>query len=128
MFSTSADIGKHYSFKRKVTIGADLFYDGTLEKYYRDDYPDEIPKSSYWYYGIHIGHEWIIQRYTIAAQLGWMLKDVKDRNRRYGRIAFRYDITKNLFARVGLKLPNNIEADFLEWGLGINFYKQKLHN
>ena len=123
VFSASTDICRHYSYKGKITIGMDIFYDGSLQKYYRKAYPNSIPNSKLWYYGIHFGHEWIIHRFSIITQIGWMLKDVSERNRVYGRLAFRYNITQNLFTRVGLKLPSKVEADFLEWGIGVNLYK-----
>ena len=125
--SAGFSVGRHLAYISKVVLGMDFFFDGSLKEDYAEDYGGmaNVPNSKLSYPGIHIGHELMIHRVTIMVHYGRTFEDIKGRGNWYTRVGGRYDITKNFHARVALKTPGGFVADFIEWGLGVNFYSKK---
>ena len=125
--SLQLDVARHLAYISKITFGFDYFFDGSLAEEYADEYggKDNVPNSKLSYPGIHVGHELMIHRFTILVHYGRTFEDIKGRGNWYARVGGRYDITQNFFAKVALKTPGGFVADFIEWGLGVNFYSKK---
>lgn len=125
--SLGFDVGRHLAYISKITLGFDYFFDGSLAEEYADEYggKDNVPSSKLSYPGVHIGHELMIHRVTLIVNYGRTFEDVKGRGDWYARVGGKYDITRNFHARIALKTPGGFAADFIEWGLGVNFYSKK---
>jgi hypothetical protein len=122
--SITIDAVRHYSHASKYGVGFDIFYDGSQQESYEGSSPGS---KELWYYGVHIGHELKIFRFTAIVQLGFNLVERISKGDIYSRISLRYDINDKVFARVGLKTLNGAAADFIEWGVGytINYKRYK---
>lgn len=115
------DVARHYGHIGKYGLGFDLFYDSGMV----EDYPEGTSNSEFLFTGIHFGHELKIQKFAFVTQLGLYLQDKPGKGNIYTRFALRYDITKNLHIRGGLKTLNGFAADFIEWGVGYSIYSKK---
>ena len=123
IFTTSLIAGRHYSYKGKIIAGIDFFYDESLSERY--DIPvDEISWENKTYYGLVAGHELMINRVTLVTQMGIPLDNRNVSGKWYGRFGVRIDLIRNLFIRGTLKVPDSWKADFIEWGIGFNFYNK----
>ena len=124
MASIGADAAYHYSHRGKAGLGVDWFYDASLSEKYMIS-GNEVPFEDKNYFGIHIGHELMIHRWTLVTQVGIPVIKPAVVGSWYGRAALRYDVTKNFFIRGGLKIPDGFKADWIEWGCGFYFYRIK---
>ena len=115
--SLAFDVARHYNWLGKYSIGLDMFYDEGVSV----DVPGST-SSDYIDFGIHIGHELIIQRISFVTQLGTYLTNNAEKGTIWTRFSLRYDITKNLHIRGGLKTLNGAKADFSEFGIGYSIY------
>ena len=128
MASFGFDVARHYSYRAKVGLGLDITYDESItEMMYDLDgiLPHEVSTGEKFVYGIHLGHEYMVQRWTVVTQVGLNLNKRKYNGNWYGRIGMRYDLTKKLFLRVALRIPDGFKADFIEWGGGFYLYNKK---
>jgi len=124
IFTTSLAAARHYSHKGKIVAGLDVFSDESLSEEYGIPLAELSGKDRV-YYGIQAGHELMINRFTFITQLGIPLDNREVIGKWYGRIGMRIDLSRNIFFRYALKLPDNWQSDFIEWGLGFNFYSRK---
>jgi len=124
--SFSVDGARHYSLRGKYGIGLDWTYDESLEVLYKTNHPAEAaPFSALNWYGIHGSHEYLIHRWTIVTQAGINLKEVGDKGLWYGRLGVRYDLSRSLFVRLGLRVYGSVVSDFIEWGAGYSWYSYR---
>jgi hypothetical protein len=122
--SFTLDVARHYNRTSKYGVGLDWSYDESLKEAYAASYPSgNIPSTLLQWYGVHLSHEYMIHRWTLVTQAGVNLNVVGDKGRGYGRIALRYDISKHLFFRGGLRIYDTVVSDFIEWGLGYSWYR-----
>ncbi len=124
--SMGLDVMRHYSRVGKYGLGLDFFYDASLVENYAEDYggdESKVPTRKLFYSGIHIGHELMVQRFTVVTHLGFAFREIKDKGSVYARVGLRYDVSKRFWGRVALKVPNGFVADFIEWGIGYSFFK-----
>ena len=122
--SLSVDVARHYGPAGKYGFGFDASYDESLKVVYQNDYPSgSVPSHLLYWPGIHLSHEYMVHRWTFITQAGINLKVVGDKGTGYGRIALRYDLTKSIFLRVGVRVYHSITSDFIEWGAGYSYYK-----
>ncbi len=122
IFTASLAAARHYSHKGKIVAGLDIFSDESLSEEYGIPL-EELSKKDRVYHGIQAGHELMVNRFTLVTQLGIPLDNRDVTGNWYGRIGMRIDITRNIFFRYALKLPDNWQSDYIEWGLGFNIYK-----
>ncbi|MBX9853216.1 MAG: acyloxyacyl hydrolase [Cytophagaceae bacterium] len=109
---------KHVNHRSELSIGTDVFYDGS-NKVALDTLPN--PKNiKYFKWGINIGHEYLIDRVSLLTQFGVYLYDPLRLDKRiYQRVALKYSLPHTpLFLSMGLKTHLG-QADFVEWGVGI---------
>ncbi len=122
--SGSIDVARHYSYTGKYGIGMDWSYDESLKVAYENDFPGSaVPTHLLYWPGIHLSHEYMVHRWTFITQAGINLKAVGDKGTGYGRVALRYDVSKHLFVRAGIRVYKTIVSDFIEWGVGYTYYK-----
>ena len=123
--SGSIDVARHYSYTGKYGVGVDWSYDESLKVAYANDYPaSAVPTRLLYWPGIHLSHEYMIHRWTFITQVGINLKTVGDKGTGYGRVALRYDLSKHIFIRAGIRVYKTVVSDFIEWGVGYAYYKK----
>jgi hypothetical protein len=123
--SISLDLARHYYYFGKAGIGFDLFHDRSMREKYR--YTLATPEfQDMTFLGFHVSHELMVNRVTLVTQVGVTLTKREVEGKWYGRFGLRIDITEHFFFRGTLKTPDGFKADFIEWGLGFNFYSPKI--
>jgi hypothetical protein len=119
--SLSLDLARHYYYLGKAGIGLDFFHDRSMQEKYRYIKTDlTMGDLSFW--GFHLSHEIMIERFTLITQVGVTLANRDIEGKWYGRFGMRIDISRHLFIRGTLKIPDGFKADFIEWGLGYSIY------
>ena len=122
--STDLSVAYHYSYFGKFGLGVDFFYDESLNEYHVTP-QNSLPFAEEFYWGTHIGHEFMVQRFRVVTHMGITLAQREYKGKWYGRIGLRYDFSKRFFFRATLKFPAGFKADFIEWGLGFSLYKHR---
>jgi len=115
-------ISRAYKYGKEWMIGSDIFYDYTdkVEFSHYNLHPSDIELIKI---GIYAGHEWNINRFSIAFQTGLYFIAYKKDNlskRIYDRIAIRYRLFNSLHANISIK-AHYAKADYIEWGLLYKF-------
>ena len=59
----------------------------------------------------------MIHRVTFVTQLGIPIIRPEVVGPWYGRLALRIEIRNNFFIRGGLKIPDGVKVDWIDWGL-----------
>ena len=123
-FVASIDLSTayHYAYFGKLGLGVDLFYDQSLNEY-KGTPQTSLPFNEEIYWGTHILHEFMIQRFRVVTHFGITLSQREYKGKWFARIGMRYNFAKNFYLRSVLKTPEGFKADFIEWGLGYSFYK-----
>jgi len=116
VFSGVIDYRFKFNTMHAVTAGFDYFYDGSLEV----DYPETKDQVLL---GAHLGYDFMFGKMAVRLQAGAYLGDDKGKTPTYLRTAFRYDITKWMFAQIGLKTKETSRADWVEFGVGFTPFK-----
>lgn len=122
-FIASLDLSAsiHYAYFGKVGLGLDFFYDESLNEWRGTTYTS-LPFAERLWWGTHIGHEFMIQRFRVVTHFGITLSQRDYKGRWYSRIGLKYQFAKNFYIRGVLKTPEGFKADFIEWGIGYSFY------
>ncbi len=125
-FMASIDLSTayHYAYFGKIGLGIDLFYDESLNEK-RGTPQSSLPFEDELYWGTHILHEFMIQRFRVVSHLGITMSQREYKGKWFARIGLRYNFAKNLYFRSVLKTPGGFKADWIEWGIGYSFYKLK---
>ncbi len=124
--SISLDVARHFSYTGKYGVGLDWSYDESLKVVYQNDYPNgNVPVNLLYWPGVHLSYEYMVHRWTFISQVGVNLKVVGDKGTGYGRLGLRYDLSKHIFLRVGLRVYKSLASDFIEWGIGYSWTRIK---
>ena len=110
------------SHRRKIGLGADLFYDASIEEGLaveegttENDFPNFVRFGLHASYfirykqlmmGVQLGH-YLYSRFTVLTPL-------------YSRLSVQYLVTKNIFGSVAIKSHFG-KADCMEWGIGYSW-------
>jgi hypothetical protein len=123
-FIASIDLSTayHYAYFGKIGLGVDFFYDETLNEWRGTTYTS-LPFDERLWWGAHVGHEFMVQRFRLVTHFGITLSQREYKGRWYSRVGLRYDFAKNFYIRGVLKTPEGFKADFIEWGIGYSLYK-----
>lgn len=123
-FMASIDLSTayHYAYFGKIGLGIDLFYDESLNEK-RGTPQSSLPFEDELYWGTHILHEFMIQRFRVVSHLGITMSQREYKGKWFARIGLRYNFAKNFYFRSVLKTPGGFKADWIEWGIGYSFYK-----
>lgn len=100
----------HFDERHSVSGGLDLFYDNRLQDRNRGDR---------WASGIHAGYAFSFFKFDIKMQVGTYIGDDKGKGAFFLRPALRYNISKHIFAQIGLKTLDGGSADYIEYGIGV---------
>ena len=120
--SISVDYAYQLGRKFKAVAGLDFFYDGSAEFLYDDILPQNTTFSDKAFWGWHLGFNYLIERFTFLANMGWYIhKPFEQRGGFYFRAGGRIGLTENLDAHIALKTRNGGIADWIEWGLAYKF-------
>lgn len=118
IYSLSFDYMKKVSVKRKLVLGTDLFYDGTIPAQYEDLGVYSTNPGDVLLAGVHVGQELYVNKLFIIMQLGaYVYRPWKENQPVYQRYGIKYLINDHVFAMVALKSHYG-KADFIEWGIG----------
>lgn len=123
----TADTEVNYQFSHvyRLGLGVDYLYDaGNIQHFIDDDGlldPSYDPDKDNWYLGVHIGNELLIDRATILLHIGYYLRETIDISLPvYIRLGARYHIFDNIFLQASFKTHHIGQAQYIEWGLGID--------
>ncbi|MCF6133312.1 acyloxyacyl hydrolase [Flavobacterium wongokense] len=114
---------KRLNRKSALQLGTEIFLTKSIEeyiRYYSVAYPEEniSPNTDYKRVGVFVGHELLINRFSLEAQLGYYAyqKFNKDTGI-YDRVGLKYYMTKNIFGGFTIK-THLFLAEALEFGIG----------
>jgi len=120
--SFTADYAYRYSPRSAVTLGADLFYDGSLEQAIKGISPEDVTTWQKSYMGGHLGYQFTVDKLTLVFNLGtYFLMHSYDRKFFFARAGGRIRLTDHLSAHICIKSRNGIRSDWIEWGLAYSF-------
>lgn len=120
--SLCIDAGKYLSWKHKVGIGGDLFYNQTLAPLINGKQPGTIPEQKKIRAGIHGFHDFLLHKLAITMHIGYYIYTPYPQQRLYERIGLRYKISEHMMANFSIKAHYAV-ADFIEWGIGYYWNK-----
>ena len=119
------------SRKSKVGFGLDLSYDGSHLAILNSRGVEVPNKLNILRPGINAAYELSLSKLAFIFNLGCYLGGMEKTNGPlYEKLSFQYNITKNLFANVMLKVHFG-RADYIGWGFGYRFihlYGKKVMN
>ncbi len=124
IFSAYAD--KIVGRRSAIQFGADVFFSNFLKELIRfqsSSFPENNidPETDYKRVGVFLGHELLINKFSIETQLGYYVYYPYDfEGKIYNRIVLKRILGKNLFAAISLK-SHAAAAEAVEFGLGVRF-------
>ncbi len=118
IFVAVADYSHYFGKITEFGMGLDIFYDGSFE-YYADFYNKD--KKDYLQYGFHISNITHIHNLTTVVNLGTYLINTEVKGLLWSRLGLRYNYIKRSYVQIALKTQFGAKADFIEWGMGVNF-------
>jgi hypothetical protein len=116
-------LDKRISRKSTLQLGTELFLTKSIEEYinyYSEAYPEANISSNtdYKRVGVFVGHELLINRFSLEAQLGYYVYQPFNKDTGiYDRVGLKYYLTKNIFGGFTIK-THLFLAEALEFGIG----------
>jgi hypothetical protein len=117
--SVSYNLERCLNQKRKIGLGADFFYDGSISEglAIKEGTP-ENDFAKLIRFGLHTSYAIQYKKLIMGIQIGgYLYSRYYDTSNIYSRIFIQYMITSNIAGRIGIKSHLG-KADFTEWGLG----------
>lgn len=115
--SLSADYAYRFAVRSALTMGLDIFYDGSLERSLKIA-PEEVDFLQKTQLGAHLGYQVSISRFTILLNLGtYFMQHTYIRGFYYSRAGGRIRLTDHLDLHLCIKSRNGIRSDYIEWGM-----------
>ena len=106
------------TLKRKIGLGADLFYDASISEAMAVDGVKNKNVANFFRFGIHASHQVQYKKIILGIDLGYYLySKYTDLSLVYSRLSIQYLIRDHLLANISLK-SHLAKADFIEWGIG----------
>lgn len=116
--SLSFDYERHVNLKRRVGIGADLFYDQSISEALAVDGELNKDLSNLFKFGLHGSHTLIYNKVLMTINIGrYLYSKYTDLSLFYSRLALKYKLTDHILLNLSLK-AHSAKADFVEWGIG----------
>ena len=115
-FSGVIDYRHYFSRMHGFTAGVDFFVDNSLAP----SYPDS---GDTFLLAAHAGYDFMFWRFAIRAQVGTYITDDRGKGNFFIRPAIQYEISKSVFAQIGLKTKAGAAADWIEFGIGWKPFK-----
>ncbi|HVZ22914.1 MAG TPA: acyloxyacyl hydrolase, partial [Vicinamibacterales bacterium] len=111
-------VQRHFYRFGKAAAGVELTYDGAVGA--RLDLATRAAPSERWTTGVYGGYEHIIARFSVIAQVGYVVARPLDEpgiTRVYERYGWRYRIMDRLSTTIGMRLINVFNATQVEVGV-----------
>ncbi|MBN2213516.1 MAG: acyloxyacyl hydrolase [Bacteroidales bacterium] len=116
--SLSYNFDWSWKHKRKLGIGADLFYDASIAEALAVDGVNNQNEANFIRFGIHGSYALQYRKLMMKMMLGhYLYSRYTDLSLVYSRLALQYLLTNHLMLNVSLK-SHMAKADFIEWGIG----------
>jgi hypothetical protein len=117
--SLSYNLERYLNQKRKIGLGADFFYDGSIsEALVNNEGSPEKDFDKLIRIGLHASYAIQYKKIMMGVQIGtYLYSKYADISSVYSRITIQYIFTTNIIGSVGIKSHLG-KADFIEWGLG----------
>ncbi len=122
---TSFIFDKRLNRYSALQLGVDYFWSEYLKdviNYYSVaviDPPNLNPNTNVTRFGLFIGHEWFLNKFSLEKQLGtYLYKSFDYESAVYLRLAIKYYLSNKVFTSVGLK-SHGFRAEVMEVGLGV---------
>jgi len=116
--SLSYNLDWFWKHKRRLGIGADLFYDASIAEAMAVDGVNNQNEANFIRFGIHGSYSLQYRKISMKIQLGhYLYSKYTDLSLIYSRLALQYLLTHHLLLNVSLK-SHMAKADFIEWGIG----------
>lgn len=123
-FASSLNYNCDYliNHKRRIGLGADLFYDGSIkEALAKEENVSDSEFKDYLRFGLHISHSIQYKKLMMGIQVGhYLYSKYTDMTSVYNRISVQYLITEQFLFNISVK-SHFAKADFIEWGIGYNW-------
>ncbi|MFO7668235.1 MAG: acyloxyacyl hydrolase [Bacteroidales bacterium] len=125
--SFTADYAYRFNVRSAVTLGADVMYDGSLEKAIKHVLPEDVNTIQKMYFGGHIGYQFTIDKLTFLFNAGtYFLHYSYDRRFFFARAGGRIRLTDHLGIHICVKSRNGIRSDWIEWGMAYSIRTRTL--
>lgn len=116
--SLSVDYERHLNLKRRIGIGADIFYDKSISEALAVDGELNEDIANLFKFGLHGSHTLVYNRLSMILNIGrYLYSKYTDLSLFYSRAGVRYKLTNHFLLNISLK-AHNAKADFVEWGVG----------
>jgi hypothetical protein len=117
--SLSYNIDRLLNLRRRIGLGTDLFYDGSIsEGLAGEDGAPEEDFNKFIRFGIHASYSIRYKQMTGGIQLGhYLYSQYTVLTKVYNKISVQYLFTEHLLGSVAIKSHMG-KADCLEWGIG----------
>jgi hypothetical protein len=119
--SFSFDYERNINIKRRIGLGADFFYDGSIREALADDGELNEDLANLFKFGLHGSHTLIYNKLLMTVNVGrYLYSRYTDLSLFYSRLALRYKVGDHFLLNLSLK-AHNAKADFVEWGVGYHW-------
>jgi len=109
---------KQFSYKGKVGLGLDLFYDKSRIIGLQIEGIENPTKAELFYGGTHLSYDFVFGNMSFTTQMGvYLLRKAKSYQSVYNRFGLSYKFENNLTVNIHLK-TFWAAADFIEYGIG----------
>jgi len=115
-FSGVIDYRHYFNRMHGFTAGVDFFVDNSLA-------PSNPDSGDTFLLAAHAGYDFMFWRFAIRAQVGTYITDDLGKGNFFIRPAIQYEISKSVFAQIGLKTKAGAAADWIEFGVGWKPFK-----
>ena len=116
--SLSFDYERHLNFKRRIGIGADLFYDKSISEALAVDGELDEDIANLFRFGLHFSHTLVYNKTLMSVNIGrYLYSKYTDLSLFYSRLALKYKVSSHILLNLSLK-AHSAKADFIEWGIG----------
>lgn len=117
--SVSYNLERFIDHKRKIGLGADFFYDGSIRESLASK--EGLPEKDFTKlirFGLHASYAIRYKQLSMGIQLGhYLYSKYTVLTLVYSRISVQYLLTEHLSANIGIK-SHMAKADNIEWGIG----------
>ena len=117
------EAGRMITRRKRIGLGLDLFYDGSILKRMENNEIEESSKIKNLRQGAHVSYDLIYGNIVFTMQVGYyFLVDWNDDGNMFNRFGLRYHHHKVVY-NISIKTHMG-RADFIEWGIGYQLFKR----
>ena len=117
------DAGRMITRRKRLGIGLDLFYDGSILDRMEKKGKEESNKIKNLRQGAHVSYDLLYGKFVFTIQVGYyFLLDWNDDGNMFNRFGLRYHHNKMVY-NISIKTHTG-RADFIEWGVGYLLFQK----